>query len=79
MTVLVDTIDDEGTAIARSSADAPEIDGVVYIEDGEELPIGEFTSVRIVDSDESMICLENVKLLTTRRWNFLSPWEMAMT
>ena len=52
MTVLVDTIDDEGTAIARSSADAPEIDGVVYIEDGEELPIGEFTSVRIVDSDE---------------------------
>ena len=52
MTVLVDTIDDEGTAIARSSADAPEIDGVVYIEDGEELPIGEFASVRIVDSDE---------------------------
>lgn len=52
MTVLVDTIDDEGTTIARSSADAPEIDGVVYIEDGEELPIGEFTSVRIVDSDE---------------------------
>ena len=52
MTVLVDTIDDEGTAIARSSADAPEIDGAVYIEDGEELPIGEFTSVRIVDSDE---------------------------
>jgi ribosomal protein S12 methylthiotransferase len=52
MTVLVDTIDDEGTAIARSSADAPEIDGVVYIEDGEELPIGEFTSVRIMDSDE---------------------------
>ena len=52
MTVLVDGIDDEGTAIARSSADAPEIDGVVYIEDGEELPIGEFTSVRIVDSDE---------------------------
>ena len=52
MTVLVDSIDDEGTAIARSSADAPEIDGAVYIEDGEELPIGEFTSVRIVDSDE---------------------------
>ena len=52
MTVLVDTIDDEGTAIARSSADAPEIDGVVCIEGGEELPIGEFASVRIVDSDE---------------------------
>ncbi|MCB1825020.1 MAG: 30S ribosomal protein S12 methylthiotransferase RimO [Candidatus Competibacteraceae bacterium] len=52
MIVLVDGIDDEGTAIARSSADAPEIDGVVYIEDGAVLPVGEFASVRIVDSDE---------------------------
>ncbi|MDG4554575.1 MAG: 30S ribosomal protein S12 methylthiotransferase RimO [Candidatus Competibacter sp.] len=52
LTVLVDAIDDEGTAIARSSADAPEIDGVVHIEDGAELPVGEFVPVRIVDSDE---------------------------
>ncbi len=52
LTVLVDAIDEEGTAIARSSADAPEIDGVVYIENGEDLPVGEFVPVRIVESDE---------------------------
>ena len=50
MQVLVDEIDeDEGVAIARSAADAPEIDGNVYIE-GEgatELRIGEFALVGI--------------------------------
>ncbi len=55
MQVLVDEIDeDEGVAIARSAADAPEIDGNVYIE-GEgatELRIGEFALVRITDADE---------------------------
>ncbi|MCB1966094.1 MAG: 30S ribosomal protein S12 methylthiotransferase RimO, partial [Candidatus Accumulibacter sp.] len=35
LTVLVDAIDEEeGIAIARSTADAPEIDGLVYIEEG---------------------------------------------
>ena len=52
LTVLVDAIDDEGVAIARSSADAPEIDGIVYIEDGADLPIGEFASVQILESDQ---------------------------
>jgi ribosomal protein S12 methylthiotransferase len=52
LTVLVDAIDEEGVAIARSTADAPEIDGVVYIEDGANLPVGEFVQVRIVDADE---------------------------
>jgi ribosomal protein S12 methylthiotransferase len=52
LTVLVDAIDEEGVAIARSTADAPEIDGVVYIEDGAKLPVGEFVQVRIVDADE---------------------------
>ncbi len=51
MVVLVDEIDESGTAIARSAADAPEIDGVVYIEEGSDLRIGEFTEVRIVSSD----------------------------
>jgi ribosomal protein S12 methylthiotransferase len=40
------------TAIARSTADAPEIDGMVYIDEGAELPVGEFAQVRIVDADE---------------------------
>lgn len=50
--VLVDGHDEEGWAIARSSADAPEIDGTVWIEDGQHLPVGEFVKVRIFDSDE---------------------------
>ena len=51
MQVLVDEVDDEG-AIARCFADAPEIDGVVYINDGEELAVGQLVNVRITDSDE---------------------------
>ncbi len=48
--VLVDDVDDEG-AIARSSADAPEIDGVVYVTDGHELEIGQFATVTVTDCD----------------------------
>jgi len=50
MTVLVEEVDEEG-AIARSAADAPEIDGMVYIDDGQELKVGEFVKVRVTDSD----------------------------
>jgi ribosomal protein S12 methylthiotransferase len=50
MQVLVDSVDEEG-AIARSAADAPEIDGVVVIEDGQGLRAGEFATVRVIDSD----------------------------
>ncbi|HQS58256.1 MAG: ribosomal protein S12 methylthiotransferase [Gallionellales bacterium 35-53-114] len=51
MQVLVDEVDEEG-AIARSSADAPDIDGVVYINEGQELEVGQLVNVRITDSDE---------------------------
>ncbi len=51
MRVLVDEVDGEG-AIARSAADAPEIDGLVYVNSGEVLQVGDFADVRIVDSDE---------------------------
>ena len=51
ITVLVDEVDEEG-AIARSSADAPEIDGLVYIEAGQQLKVGDFAEVKITDSDE---------------------------
>ena len=50
ITVLVDEVDDEG-AIARSAADAPEIDGVVYVIDGESLKVGDLIKVRVTDSD----------------------------
>ena len=52
LTVLVDHIDEDGTATARSYADAPEIDGVVIIEDGKKLKVGEFAKVEIINSDE---------------------------
>jgi len=50
MQVLVDEIDDEG-AVARSMADAPEIDGLVFIPDAYHLEPGEFVKVRIVEAD----------------------------
>jgi ribosomal protein S12 methylthiotransferase len=48
--VLVDEVDEEG-AIARSSADAPEIDGQVYIDDGQSLGVGDMVEVTVTDSD----------------------------
>ncbi len=50
---LVDLLED-GIAVARSSADAPEIDGLVHIQNGEEagLRVGDFVDVEITDSDE---------------------------
>lgn len=52
-TCLVDAIDGE-LAIARSMADAPEIDGLVQIQDGRDAGLrpGEFVQVRIMGSDE---------------------------
>ena len=50
LTVLVDAIEPD-QAIARSAADAPEIDGLVYIENSKDLTPGEFVTVRITDSD----------------------------
>ena len=51
MTVLVDGIDGSH-AIARSMADAPEIDGVVRISRGGKLPVGAFAEVEITASSE---------------------------
>jgi ribosomal protein S12 methylthiotransferase len=48
--VLVDGIEGK-TAIARSAADAPEIDGVVRITNGAKLTVGEFAQVRVTKAD----------------------------
>lgn len=50
MTVLVDAVDKDG-AIARSAADAPEIDGRVIIRKGTKLKPGEFAEVKITRAD----------------------------
>jgi len=49
--VLVEQKTDDGY-IARSYADAPEIDGLVYIDTDLSLNPGEFYQVRVYDSDE---------------------------
>jgi len=51
MRVLVDEIGEEGTVLARSSADAPEIDGVVYVEGADNAAVGDWLDVRITDAD----------------------------
>ena len=51
-TVLIDEVDEDG-AIARSMADAPDIDGLVYIDYTEQpLQVGQFVDVKIHSSDE---------------------------
>lgn len=52
MDVLIDEIDEDGDAVGRSSADAPEIDGNVFITSEQELEPGQMVRVRITDSSE---------------------------
>ena len=48
--VIIDAIDDEG-AIGRSQADAPEIDGQVFV-DTREVQVGDIVDVQITDASE---------------------------
>ncbi|USY25011.1 30S ribosomal protein S12 methylthiotransferase RimO [Alcaligenes sp. 1735tsa3] len=52
MDVLIDEIDEDGDAVGRSSADAPEIDGNVFITSEQKLEPGQMVRVRITDSSE---------------------------
>lgn len=51
LTVLVDEVSDE-QAVGRSAADAPDVDGVVYIGNPGGLSAGDWCEVQVVDSDE---------------------------
>jgi ribosomal protein S12 methylthiotransferase len=59
--VLVEERTDEGY-VGRSYADAPGIDGLVYIETDQVLALGEFHQVEVVDTDEydcyAILCSE---------------------
>ncbi|AOX99526.1 30S ribosomal protein S12 methylthiotransferase RimO [Jeongeupia sp. USM3] len=59
-TVLVDEIDDEG-AVARTYADAPEIDGLVFFEPAAGVRPGDFVKVRITDADEHDLWAEQIE------------------
>ncbi len=50
--VLVDEIDEDGDLLARSAADAPEIDGNVFVSTQENVQPGQIVRVRITDSSE---------------------------
>ena len=50
-TVLIDEVVEEG-AVARSKADAPEIDGQVFIDGATHLKVGDFVEVEIEEADD---------------------------
>lgn len=54
--VLIDSVERNGSAVGRSAADAPEIDGVVYVKAPYEphlkLKVGEFYEVKVTASDQ---------------------------
>jgi ribosomal protein S12 methylthiotransferase len=49
--ILVDEIE-EDRAIGRSKADAPEIDGLVYLSDPTDLQVGDIVTATVVDADD---------------------------
>ena len=50
--VIIDDVDEDGGANARSKADAPEIDGHVFLRDAGKLSPGDIVPVLIEDADE---------------------------
>lgn len=50
--VIIDEIDAEGVPIGRSSADAPEIDGLVFLNAGDHVKPGQIVKCRVTDTDE---------------------------
>jgi ribosomal protein S12 methylthiotransferase len=50
--VIIDAVDEDGGATGRSKADAPEIDGEVFLRDTAGLAQGDFVRVLIEDADE---------------------------
>ncbi|HEY0961131.1 MAG TPA: 30S ribosomal protein S12 methylthiotransferase RimO, partial [Pseudomonadales bacterium] len=49
--ILVDEIE-EDRAIGRSKADAPEIDGLVYLSDPTDLQVGDIVTATVIDADD---------------------------
>jgi ribosomal protein S12 methylthiotransferase len=50
--VIIDAVDEDGGATGRSKADAPEIDGEVFLRDAGHLKQGDIVAVEIEDADE---------------------------
>ncbi len=53
MDVIVDDVDEDGIATCRTKADAPEIDGCLFIDEGTEgIEVGEIVSVEVDEAGE---------------------------
>ena len=51
--VIIDEPEDEdGVAVGRTTADAPDIDGVIYVTTDKPLKPGDFVDVLVTDSEE---------------------------
>ena len=50
--VILDAVDEDGGATGRSQADAPEIDGEVFLRDVVGASVGDIIRVRVEDADE---------------------------
>ena len=61
ITVLVDEVNEEEGAIARSPGDAPDIDGLVIIPEGDGIEPGDFVRVRITDCDVHDLYAERIE------------------
>jgi ribosomal protein S12 methylthiotransferase len=60
ITVLVDEVSEDSGAIARSKGDAPDIDGLVIIPEGDGIEPGDFIRVRITDCDVHDLYAERI-------------------
>jgi ribosomal protein S12 methylthiotransferase len=58
--VLIDGPGEDGGIVGRSSADAPEIDGVVYVESDRPLAPGDIVRARVTDAGEYDLWAETV-------------------
>ncbi len=59
--LLDEVLPEENLAIARSAADAPEIDGKVYIENAKNLKAGEFVNVVVQAAEEYDLIAHQIK------------------
>jgi len=50
--VIIDAVDEDGGATGRSQADAPEIDGEVFLRDAGHLKVGDIAPVLIEEADD---------------------------
>ncbi|NEN74875.1 30S ribosomal protein S12 methylthiotransferase RimO [Pelistega sp. NLN82] len=61
--VVIDEIDEEGFPIGRSSADAPEIDGVVYLDKEIPVKVGDKVYAKVMDADEYDLFADIIRII----------------